>query len=129
MSLSMMPLQSSFMTVLTPQLVGRGSAISNIIGRVASSFGLAVLTLFITNRIALHSAYISWNISGSALSDLLVRGVTSQSTLSALLAGSIYQISFVKALNEMFLLSAALSLVLILPGFLFKKGQPQPITE
>lgn len=36
MSLSMMPLQSAFMTVLPSELVGRGSAISNIIGRVAS---------------------------------------------------------------------------------------------
>jgi EmrB/QacA subfamily drug resistance transporter len=122
MSLTMMPLQSAFMTVLPPPLVSRGSAISNIISRVASSFGLAVLTLFVTNRIALHSSYISWNISGDAISDLIARGIAGQQTISTLLGGAIYQISFVKAINEMFLLSAVLSLISIIPGFMFKKS-------
>ncbi|RNC62883.1 MAG: Multidrug export protein EmrB [Candidatus Dichloromethanomonas elyunquensis] len=123
MSLSMMPLQSAFMTVLPPHLMSRGSAINNIISRVASSFGLAVLTLFVTNRIALHSSYISWNISAQALSDLTARGIAGPQTVFSLLGKSIYQISFVKAVNEMFLLSTGLSLISILPGFVFKKSE------
>lgn len=121
MSLAMMPMQSAAMTALPPEMVSRGSAINNIISRVAASFGLAVLTLFVTDRISMHSAYISWNVSGQALNSLLAQGIVGQQTIGALLSGLIYQISFVKAINEMFLLSAMLSLALILPSFLFKK--------
>jgi hypothetical protein len=74
MSLCMMPLQSAFMAVLPAESVGRGSAINNIISRVASSFGLAVLTVFVTNRTTMNSSYLSWNISGSAINNLIASG-------------------------------------------------------
>jgi len=125
MSLSMMPIQSAAMTALPPEMVSRGSAINNIISRVAASFGLAILTLFVTDRIDMHSAYISWNVSGQALNQLLAQGIAGQQNIGKLLGGLIYQISFVKAINEMFLLSAMLSLTLILPSLWFKKAQTQ----
>ncbi len=122
MSLSMMPIQSAFMTVLPPESVSRGSAINNILNRVASSFGLAILTLFVTNRTVLHSTYIGWNVSGQAINDLVAHGVAGQQTITNLLGAAIYQISFVKAINEMFLISTVLSLILIFPSLFLKKA-------
>lgn len=122
MGFAMMPLQTALMSVLPNEQIGRGSAIVNIVRQVASSLGLAVLTLILTNRIAVHSAYLGWTVSGTNLAGLLASGVADQQTVSALLQASIAKMSFVQSLNDMFFLTAAISALAFLPVLLIKKG-------
>lgn len=126
MGLAMMPMQNAMMMVLPEHLMGRGSSITNIISRVASSLGLAVLTLFVTNRIAIYSAYLTWNVSGQAVNDLLISGAMSQQGIQTLLGTVIAQTAFVKAIDEMFMLTAVLSLLSLFPSLLFKKSASRP---
>lgn len=122
MGLTMMPLQASIMAVVPPEQVGRGSAITNIVSRVASSLGLAVLTLMLNNRLTLHSAYLTWTVSGSQLNSLLATNPMSSTLVPVLLKGNIGITAFVKSLNEMFYVTAAISLLAFFPVFFLTKG-------
>lgn len=122
MGMSMMPLQTTLMSALPPEQVGRGSAITNIISRVASSMGIAVLTLILTNRLAVHSAYINWTASAQNLAGLTATGISSQ-TIAMLLQANVAKTAFVQGLNEMFYLTAVISALAFLPIFFLKKGE------
>jgi len=121
MGLVMMPLQTSIMAVLPERQIGRGSAITNIVSRVASSFGLAVLTLLLNRQIAVHSAYLTWNVSGQIVGNLVSQSLADRSTVLTLLGSNIARMAFVQALNEMFYLTAAISLIAFLPSFFLAK--------
>lgn len=123
MGLTMMPLQTTIMSVLPPDQVGRGSAITNIISRVASSLGLAILTLILNNRVAYHQAYLIWTASGSNLSSLMANSGNNSSLVSYLLQMNIGTMSFVQALNEMFFVTAAVSLLAFFPVFFLPRGK------
>ncbi|WP_028962226.1 DHA2 family efflux MFS transporter permease subunit [Sulfobacillus thermosulfidooxidans] len=57
--LTMMPAITAGMSRVPTALVGTGSAINNIVQRVAGSFGLAVLTAVLTHQEAVHEVYLS----------------------------------------------------------------------
>ncbi|MHB1651863.1 MAG: DHA2 family efflux MFS transporter permease subunit [Desulfitobacteriaceae bacterium] len=122
MGMTMMPLQTALMSVLPSEQIGRGSAITNIIRQVASSFGIAVLTLILTNRVAVHSAYLRWTVSGQNLAGIAASGLADQQTIRAILQGNIAKVSFVQALNEMFYLTAFISILAFIPVFFIRKG-------
>ena len=63
MPLTMMPAQTAAMVEIPTHLVGRASAITNIIQRVSSSFGIAVLTTVLTTRQALHGNWLAWTVT------------------------------------------------------------------
>ena len=123
MGMTMMPLQTALMSVLPPEQIGRGSAITNIISRIASSMGIAVLTLILTNRLAFHSAYLTWTISAQNLAGLAATGLANQQTLMMLLQMNIAKIAFVQGLNEMFYITAIISALAFIPVFFIKKGE------
>lgn len=130
--LTMMPVQTSVLSVLPSEQVGRGSAITNIISRVAGAFGLAFLTIMLNNKLAYHSSYLTWTISPRNLGDLLA--VSSQDTAFSALQSSIAKIAFVNAIDDMFLITAfitisALLLTFFLPKSSGKKDEAKPIIE
>ncbi|MDI3535324.1 MAG: hypothetical protein PWQ82_1689 [Thermosediminibacterales bacterium] len=118
MGMTMMPIQTSVMSVVPTEKVGRASSITNIINRVSGSFGIAVLTMLLNKRITYHSAMLHWNIR----SDNLAIHVSKQMS-DTILEGIIYKMSFVQALNDIFLIMTILILIALFPAFLLKKGE------
>jgi EmrB/QacA subfamily drug resistance transporter len=121
--MAMMPMQTAIMSQLPQSLVGRGSAITNIVSRVSSSLGLAALTVFVTNQMTNHAAYLTWTASGANLSSLLADHQLSASTAAALLQVKISQMAFVQALQELFLIVTICTIIAAIPVVFLKSGQ------
>ncbi|MFZ7102924.1 MAG: DHA2 family efflux MFS transporter permease subunit [Peptococcaceae bacterium] len=134
MGLTMMPTQTAIMSVVPNEKVGRASSITNIINRVSGSFGIAILTVMLNHRQTYHSTMLNWNISSYNLQMFLQNSVQeagnlSQSVISGLLQGNIYKISFVQALNDVFLIMSVLMFMAFFPAFTLKKGDASTGTQ
>ncbi len=130
MGFAMMPIQTAGMTVIPTKLISRASAVSNIVQRVAGSFGLAALTAMMTSQQAVSQAQISaaatpgalatpWRLD--AIAGLLshgVQGVAQAGQAAAqLVAGIAAETAFVGAVDQIFViaaLAAAVGIVLAL---------------
>jgi MFS family permease len=130
MPLAMMPAQTAAMADIPNELIGRASAITNIVSRVSSSFGIAVLTSMLTSRQAFHGAHLSWGLNaanptavnmiaraGSALGG----GARGHSMALAYMQGMVAKSSFVNAIDDVFIVTAALTLIALVPALLLKK--------
>lgn len=135
MSLAMMPAQTAALAVIPTVLVGRASAITNIINRVSGSFGIAVFTTILTNRQALHSGRLAGEITAANpavdhflrqveayLGGGLAAGSQAKTVGLTYLQGMVAQTSFVQALDDIFVLMAALALVGLVPSLFLEKG-------
>jgi MFS family permease len=131
MPLANTPAQTAAMVDIPTELVGRASAITNIISRVASSFGIAVLTSMLTTRQAIHSAQLSWTVSAanpavtgmmSKMSAAVGRGARGRGIALAYLKGLAAQAGFVNAIDDVFLITAGLTIIALIPAFFLKKG-------
>lgn len=125
------PAQISFLAEVPTELVGRASAITNILGRVASSFGIAVLTSVVAARQAVQAAHLSWSVNAGnpAVVDLLGKvqalaggGAAGQSVALAALEGLVNRRAFVGAVDDMFIITSVLTLVGLIPAFFLKKS-------
>ncbi|NLI91202.1 MAG: DHA2 family efflux MFS transporter permease subunit [Peptococcaceae bacterium] len=124
MGLTMMPVQTSIMSVLPTEQVGRGSAITNIVSRVAGSFGLAFLTIMLNDKLAYHTSYLCWTIPSDNLNTLLNSGLYSKETILSLLQANIYKVAFVQAIDDMFWITCFITLSgLLLTYFLPRKAK------
>ncbi len=122
MGLSMMPAQTGLMSQIPQHQVGSASAMNNIISRVSGSFGIAVLSVIMTKRLAFHSAMLTWNVSGDSISAALSSGAPPTSFFSAL-GQMIFQTSYVRSVNDIFILTGIITFGAILPAILLKKGE------
>jgi EmrB/QacA subfamily drug resistance transporter len=131
MPLAMMPAQTAAMADIPTELIGRASAITNIVSRISSSLGIAVLTSLLTSRQVFHSAHLSWalNAANPTVTDLLARagtamggGAHGRSMALALLSGMIAKNSFVNAIDDVFIVTAAFTLIALVPALFLKKG-------
>ena len=116
----------------TGQPVARGaSAITNIVSRVSSSFGIAVLTSMLTTRQAFHGAHLSWGLN--AASPTVVNTITraasamgggprGRSIALAYIQGMVAKSSFVNAIDDVFIVTAALTLIALIPALFLKKA-------
>jgi EmrB/QacA subfamily drug resistance transporter len=123
MALCMMPIQTSLLSVIPDDKIGRASAITNIVSRVAGSFGIACLTILLNKRLAYHSTYHAWTTNLDPLNNLLTSKTISLSTALGMLQGSIFQISFIQSIRDMFLITAGITLLAFIPAFILKKGK------
>jgi EmrB/QacA subfamily drug resistance transporter len=132
MPLTMMPAQTAAMVEIPTHLVGRASAITNIIQRVSSSFGIAVLTAILTTRQVLHESWLSWTVTTanpatmSALNHagaLMGGGAKGRSMALMFLQGMAAKTGFVNAIDDVFIITAIIAAVAIIPAFFLKKGK------
>jgi hypothetical protein len=132
MPLTMMPAQTAAMVEIPTALVGRASAITNIIQRVSSSFGIAVLTTVLTTRQALHGNWLAWTVSPAnpaAMNALnpaaavMGGGARGRGMALMFLQGMAMKTGFVNAIDDVFLISAVITAVAIIPAFFLKKGK------
>jgi len=131
------PAQISFLADIPAEQVGRATAITNILGRVASSLGIAVMTSIITARQAVKAAHLAWSVSpdSTAVVDLLGRmqgllggGPAAQGAALASLQALAGRAAFVSAMDEMFIITSALTLVGLVPAFFLKKSAAEKRT-
>jgi EmrB/QacA subfamily drug resistance transporter len=135
MALAMGPAQTAALAVIPPELVGRASALTNIISRVSGSFGIAVLTSILNRRQALHGARLAQGITAANpaveyffrqaeayLGGGAAAGSQARTLGLAYLQGLVGQASFVRALEDVFVIMALLVLTALGPSLLLKKG-------
>jgi EmrB/QacA subfamily drug resistance transporter len=131
MPLAMMPAQTAAMADIPTELIGRASAITNIVSRVSSSFGIAVLTSMLTSRQTLHGAHLSWglNAANPTIVNMMVRagaamggGARGKSIALAYIQGMVVKSSFVNAIDDVFIFTAALTLIALVPALFLKKA-------
>jgi EmrB/QacA subfamily drug resistance transporter len=131
MAFANMPAQTAALADIPTELVGRASAITNIISRVSSSFGLAALTSLLNDRQAFHAARYSWSLSAAdpavsgavaAVSGALGGGARGRIGALAWLQGQVAKLSFVGAIDDVFIVAAAFTLLALLPAFFLKRG-------
>jgi EmrB/QacA subfamily drug resistance transporter len=128
MGLSMMPAQTAAMADMPMALVSRASAVTSIVRNVAASFGIAIMTVLLNDRNMFHHARISDSLNSdnpTFTSFLLDNPMTGSSALS----GHIAKQSFVFGIQDVFLLTAAVTVVAVLPTLFLKrpkKAGPQP---
>ncbi len=132
LAFAQMPSQSASVSSVPQDKVGRATAINNIISRVASAFGIVVLTTFLNNHMNAYSAQMANSVNaqniaataffaklsaflGGSASAAKVYGVT-------IVKGYIAQASFVRALDDLFVIAAVLSLIGAVPALFLKKN-------
>jgi len=132
MPLANMPAQTAAMADIPTEMIGRASAITNIIGRVSSSFGIAVLTSMLTKRQAVHAARLSWeaNPANSTAMGFISHtgaamggGAHGTSVALAYLWGLIEKASFVSAIDDVFIVTAAFTLIALVPAVFLKRAK------
>ena len=116
MSFAAVSAQAASLDSVTNTEVGDASAISNIVSRVSGSLGIAALTSILTDRISHHATVISTNLAAAG-TDLTAA------------AAKIQAASFVKGLDDIFMIASALTLVGLLPALFLKKEIKQANKE
>ncbi len=141
MGLMMMPMQTAGMSTVPMDKVGQGTALSNTIRQVSGAFGIAWLSMLFTDRRNFHSASYAeqLNMFSTSVTDQINRlqnsfvalgQSASQARASALsyVAGQVQIEATITALDDVFILTAALSLVALALSLLIKekkrKGEP-----
>ncbi|HUI72299.1 MAG TPA: DHA2 family efflux MFS transporter permease subunit [Spirochaetia bacterium] len=128
--LANMPAQTAAMVDIPTELIGRASSITNIIGRVSSSFGIAVLTSMLTTRQVIHGARLSWTVNPNSPAVMAIinhastlgGGGRGKSIALAVLQGMVAKASFVNAIDDVFIVTAAFTLIALVPALFLKKG-------
>ncbi len=129
--LANMPAQTAAMVDIPTELIGRASALTNIITRVASSFGIAVFTSMLTTRQAIHGARLSWGlttanpaVTGAISHAAAALGGGARGTRITLtyLYGMVAKLSFVNAIDDVFIVTAAFTLLALVPALFLRRG-------
>lgn len=121
LGLAMMPAQTALMSEIPQRKVGRASAMNNIITRVSGSFGIAILAVIMTKRSAYHTAMISWSVSQERVTDIINMGAPMQAFMGQL-GKTIFQISYVRSINDIFIITGIITVLAVVPAFILKKG-------
>ena len=129
--LSMMPAQTAGLAVVPGERISHASAVSNIVQRVASSFGIAVFTSLFNKRAALHGQRLAESLTYSSepVTQALAylegffrsAGVAASEAKTAalgLLSSLVMQESFVRAIDDVFLVLALFTAIGLLPAAL-----------
>jgi len=125
MSLASMPAQTAALADLPMGLISRATSVSSIIRNLASSFGIAVMTVLLNQRSTFHHARISDALGpdNTFFCEFLNCNPDIGSTL---VAGRVAQQSFVLAIQDIFVFTAVLTLVALIPVCFLKKAQKTP---
>ena len=113
------------MADMPSHLISRASSVTSIIRNIASSFGIAVMTVLLQNRNTFHHARMtdSLSVDNTAYTGwLLANPVNGPVVMATQLAKQ----SFVFAIQDVFLLTAAFTLLALIPSFFLKKAENKP---
>ena len=124
------PAQISFLADVPTELVGRASAITNILGRVSSSLGIAVSTSVSRpsggegRPLCMGDEPVEYRGRRSAGEGAGTSGGSEAGRVTALAAlqGLVQRTAFVGAVDDMFIITSVLTLVGLIPAFFLKKS-------
>jgi EmrB/QacA subfamily drug resistance transporter len=138
MGFSMMPATTAGMNTVPQHLIGRASALSNVIRQVSSSFGIAMFTTIMQNRQVFHYANLAASVNlGSADYNRLAMGLRDLSTSLgwgaagisslglSLIARQVAIQSMVQAIDDCFIVAAAMCLVALIIAWFLKERPHQ----
>lgn len=142
MGLSMMPVTTVGMTTVPMALIGRGSALGNVIRQVAASLGIAMFTTIMQNRQVYHyhrlaesvdphsTALLSWQqpLNDLAISQGWSLGIT-QVLQSSLITRELAKQSMVHAIGDCFLVASAFCLLAVILAFMIKEPRRSRFKE
>jgi len=146
MGLCMMPVSVAGMNTVPLPLVGRASALTNVIRQISASFGIAMFTTIMQTRQAFHFTNMAQSVnmnSNDALSmqgmlqDLAMRlGIsyeTAQGLGLSLIAKQVGKLSMIQAIDDCFIVASAACVLGLLLCFLLKDkkyaSQKRPAQE
>lgn len=118
MGLSMMPAMTAAMAVIPQSLVGRASALNNIIQRIGGSFGIALFGSLLQQRAAFHGARLAEAVAPEEMAAILPGA---GHDLPVLLARRIGEQGVVRAMDDAFLVLTVVSIVGILPALFLRR--------
>jgi len=129
------PAQNAAMADIPTELISRASALTNVVARIASSFGLTVFTSMLTTRQAFHEARYAWTLgaqdlaSRSALGSLASAfggGDRGMSAALAWLHAAAAKLAFVASIDDVFYAAGIFTVAGLVPALLLKKKAPEP---
>lgn len=128
MAFAMMPVTTSGMTWVPTEDVARASAVNNIVQRLSASFGLAVLTSLVTGwEGARTTGYVAAFNAGNNLAVQFYQSMAtllhSTSQAVTLMLGLASRNAFVSAIDDLFVVAAAIVVVGIVPSIFLKTNR------
>jgi len=132
--LAMMPASTAGMNAVPMHLIGRASALSNVIRQVANSLGITLLTTFMTHtQIVTYyrmAEKVTWFNSGSVYLENALKGLfmhggmyagDAQGVSTAVLYGVLQRQALVQAIDDTFFVSFLIVMVTVFLGLLIPK--------
>lgn len=119
LGLSMMPATTAAMSVIPTALVGRASAVNNIIQRVAGSFGIAIFGTLLQQRAAFHGVRLAEAVTPDRTAGLLSGAGDNPLPV---LARQIGEQSLVRAMDDVFLILAIITAVGVIPALFLRRA-------
>lgn len=139
MGLAMMPVTTVGMTTVPLALIGKGSALGNVVRQVAASLGIAMFTSIMQHRQVYHYHRLAevvntnsstWLDLKGTLSSLAVSQGWSMDTVTSmqatLVAKELSKYSMIYAIGDCFLVASAFCLLALLLALFIPQHQRQP---
>lgn len=140
MGLAMMPVTTAGMTTVPMHLVGKGSALGNVIRQVSASLGIAMFTTIMQHRQVFHYASLaqSLNLDSDAalamqanLSDLVVASGLGPEKLQMLSVGimgkQVAKASMINAIGDCFIVASVFCLIALILSLGLRNTRKQAI--
>jgi len=139
MGLSMMPVSTAGMNTVPLPLVGRASALTNVIRQISASFGIAMFTTIMQTRQVFHFTNLAQSVnmnSNDALSmQGMLQGLATHLGISyetaaglgiSLIAKQVGKLSMIRAIDDCFIVASATCVLGLLLCFLLKDKKVVP---
>ena len=143
MGFSFMPVNTAGMNTVPPPLVGRASALSNVIRQVASAFGIAMFATIMQHRQVIHYHNLAQNLNlkgdeGTALMtgvshlamSLGLSPAAAQGLGIGVVSQQVVKLSMVQAIGDCFIVSAGMCLLATLCSLMLggsRRQQQEPV--
>jgi EmrB/QacA subfamily drug resistance transporter len=136
LGLAMMPATTAGMNAVPKHLVGRASALSNVIRQVAGSLSITILTTILTTRQVINYTRIAeqvsvFNPNSMQLLKLLQSRLGGQSAAVATLFGVVQKQAFVQAIQDTLAFTVIMAVITLLISLLLQKKPPakEPVPD
>jgi len=122
MGLSMMPAQTAALADVPQALISRASSVTSIIRNIASSFGIAMMTVLLTQRNVFHYANMTNTLSAD--NTTYTSWIQAHPVTGAMEMGSyLSKQSFVYSIQDVFMLTAGFTLLAVIPALFLHKAK------
>ncbi|MDE3076781.1 MAG: hypothetical protein KGJ86_15295, partial [Chloroflexota bacterium] len=124
-----MPLQTAILNRIPSEKINRGTALNNALKQLFGSFGVAMVTTILVNRLTFHQAILAERVTaaspmvhrmmGAAQGMALQHGWTAvqgKQLLLSVLSGQVRQLAAVLSFDDAFLVLTVMALVALVPA-------------